>query len=506
MKPNTKRTLVFLTVIIIVALALSYLILSDGEVTAHSKLPSGTRTPTVAVGDTHGVILAGDGSLWTWGDCEHGWHVLGLGTNVLTQPTLRRIGNDTNWVNVAVGGSTTLALKADGSIWGWGENFNGQLGNGSGTRDYATPVRAAPGNDWKQVACGASHGLALKRDGSLWSWGNDWAGQLGHGTTNSSRTPAQVGASTNWTRIWANLIQNVAQQKDGTLWFWGWDYSGSEKGSSISLPTRVSADTNWVDVGMGEWMVFAIKSDGTLWTWGRRAHVYSNATNTNQDSAPVQVGHDTDWRSCAQFGAPCPLFMKRDGSLWCLDARDEGGVTVVTKLLQQLVTKDQLTTRADNTVLGGDPSFGIVKELRINYQVDGTNVVATFREGSPVTLLGYGKPLKITRALYGDPKLFAEVDRYPEKDFLYEPARLRRVELKKDIAGFCGGRHGFGVALTTNGEVWQWGEVLGRSKSAPFPLPVVAKLLRQVKVQNDLDHTTPITLQKPLPLEKTSAE
>src|SRR5579862_3891947 len=87
------------------------------------------------------------------------------------------------------------------------------------------------------------HGVALKRDGTLWSWGNNWAGQLGDGTTNYSRVPVQVGSSTNWTRIWANLIENVGQQTDGTLWFWGWDYTRSQRGYSIPVPTRVSSDT-----------------------------------------------------------------------------------------------------------------------------------------------------------------------------------------------------------------------------------------------------------------------
>jgi alpha-tubulin suppressor-like RCC1 family protein len=176
-------------------------------------------------------------------------------------------------VNLAVGGSSTLALKSDGTIWAWGENIYGQLGDGTTVRDQASPVRSVPGDDWKQVATAGPHSVALKRDGTLWSWGNNWAGQLGDGTTNHSRVPVRVGSSTNWIRVWANLIQNVGQQTDGSLWFWGWDYTRSQKGSSIPVPTRVSPDTNWVDVGMGDWMAFAIKSDGTLWAWGRQAHM-----------------------------------------------------------------------------------------------------------------------------------------------------------------------------------------------------------------------------------------
>ncbi|MGZ4964260.1 MAG: RCC1 domain-containing protein, partial [Limisphaerales bacterium] len=411
MTPRTKRRLTVTVATIVVAILLSVALIPKLFLPSPSKLPTGTRAPAVAIGTSHGVILAPDGTLWTWGDSTlHGWNVLGLGTNVVKQPTLRQIGADTNWVNVAVGGSTTLALKSDGSMWGWGENLSGQVGDGTGSRQHPTPVRSLPGNDWKQVACAGPHSVALKRDGSLWSWGNNWAGQLGNGTTNNSRTPVRVGSSTNWTRIWADLIQNVAQQNDGSLWFWGWDYSKSSKGSSISVPTRVSPDTNWVDVGMGDWMDFAIKSDGTLWAWGRLAHCFSTAQNSTLNSSPVQVGRDTDWRACAHFQSSTPLFMKRDGSLWVLDGSEHRGAAVVTKLVQNLVTNNQLNCIANSDTLGGDSAFSVVKRLQITYQLNGTNAVADFREDATVHLGDADSKLTITRALYGDPKKFADLE------------------------------------------------------------------------------------------------
>jgi alpha-tubulin suppressor-like RCC1 family protein len=173
------------------------------------RLPTGTGTPAVAIGHNHAVILASDGSLWTWGENGFGWQVLGLGSSIRTQACLRRIGLEANWVNIAVCGSTTLALKTDGTIWAWGENLYGQLGDGTMAPDQASPVRSVPGNDWKQVASGGSHSVALRQDGTLWSWGNNAGGQLGDGTTNWSRIPVRVGSSTNWVRIWANLLQNA---------------------------------------------------------------------------------------------------------------------------------------------------------------------------------------------------------------------------------------------------------------------------------------------------------
>src|SRR5438876_1152893 len=210
-----SKWVAFLTILLVLAL----IFLSTPQGISTRRLPTGSIRASVAIGDSHGVILASDGSLWTWGGDAFGWQVLGLGTNIRTQACLRRIGTETNWVNIAVGGSTTLAVKSDGTLWAWGENLSGQLGDGTTARDRASPVRSVPGTDWKQVATAGPHSVALKKDGALWSWGNNWAGQLGDGTTNHSRSPVQVGSSTNWTRIWANLIENVGQQTDGSLWF-----------------------------------------------------------------------------------------------------------------------------------------------------------------------------------------------------------------------------------------------------------------------------------------------
>ncbi len=498
-----RPSLVVLAVfVVIAALVLLLVQLSRERNEARWKLPAGKGKPCVAIGANHGVILASDGSLWTWGEDGFGWHVLGLGTNVTTQASLRRIGSEINWVNVAVGSSTTLALKSDGTIWGWGENLYGQLGNGSTVPDCAVPVRSAPGNDWQQVAAAGPHSVALKRDGTLWSWGNNWAGQLGNGTTNYSRVPVQVGSSTNWTKIWANLIANVAQQKDGSLWFWGWDYSRSTKGSSIPAPTRVSADTNWVDVGLGDWMVFAIKSDGTLWAWGRNAHLYTGAPPA-ANSLPMQVGTNSDWRACATFASSCPLFMNRDGSLWAMDLSDHRGVANVTGILTGLVTNNQLSIVADSTTLGGDPAFGIFKALQITYSLGGTNQISTFAENATVDLGKASQTLTITRALYGNSNLFSSFASTQLAGSNAPPAQLRRIPFDKDVAAFCGGRHLLGVALTSDGEVWAWGEALGKHTLGIPPLQFCSRLLNRLGLPVKWGEPGPVIFKAPTRLSTT---
>src|SRR4051812_38330515 len=115
-------------VFLIFVFVLLIILLTHSGARLSLKLPTGRGRAVVALGDSHGVILASDGSLWVWGEQLSGWPALGLG-KVECQTSLRRLGADTNWVDVAAGGSHTIALKADGTIWAWGENYGWQLGD-----------------------------------------------------------------------------------------------------------------------------------------------------------------------------------------------------------------------------------------------------------------------------------------------------------------------------------------------------------------------------------------
>ena len=290
--------------------------------TGRMKLPTGNVAPMIAYSYSRCVIiLASDGSLWSWGEESSGWPVLGLG-NIHNTVSLRRIGNENDWASVAVGDSQCLAIKSDGTLWGWGENLSYQLGDGTKiTRP--TPVPSIPGNDWKQAATGTSS-FAIKNDGTLWAWGSDWSGELGIGSTQRTITNAiQVGTSTNWTKILGGGIQTVGLQSEGSLWFWG-SLDGDGRGTNNFLvPTRMSPDTNWIDACFGYFTVLALKSDGTLWTFGLEANFYVGTDDTNLITTPTQIGTENDWQSFSSAqGCFYHLLRKKDGSLWALDASE----------------------------------------------------------------------------------------------------------------------------------------------------------------------------------------
>ena len=376
---KTKTMVVAGVVLIALSLGVGYVGLfsrSHGRYPGKLKLPTGRVTPEMGFQFLHGVVLAADGSLWAWGDEDTGWPVLGL-PGIQHTVSLRRIGKETDWVSVAVGTQHNLAIKSDGTLWGWGANFRCQLGDGT-TTTRATPIPSAPGNDWVQAAASGVHSLAQRRDGTLWAWGDNWAGQLGIGTVVSSSIAVQVGSAHNWTKIWSHNVVNVGQQSDGSLWLWG--SLTSTTNDVLLVPTRVSVDTNWVDVSFGDSEVFAIKSDGSLWVWGREAQIYTGATDTKSNRIPTRVGTDSDWKSGGCAHIYYHLFLKKDGSLWALDAS------------------------ADHNPRGG----------------------------------------------------------------VLTPAKLKRIDLKKDFVAFATGRDNIGVALTRNGEVWTWGQVIGARAATDF--------------------------------------
>lgn len=307
------------------------------------KLPAGHHVPMISLGDSHGLILAPDGSMWSWGGEDRGWPVLGLGKMNLTA-NLVRIGLEKNWVLVSAGDAHNLALKSDGTIWAWGANFRGQLGDGrsggkltNGTLNLEPrPVHTVEGTDWVKVQAGFTTGYALKRDGSLWAWGLNNFGQLGIGSWADSPKAVQVGTATNWSTIRAGGVSAAGIQSDGSLWIWGGSprlgNTAPQSPQNLLVPVRLTSDTNWVDVSVAFNLWLALKSDGTLWAWGRNAHTF---TGGSQDACeiPTQIGHETDWQSIrSSRGGFYHLLKKRDGTFWKMDASDDHTTVKLSKV------------------------------------------------------------------------------------------------------------------------------------------------------------------------------
>jgi alpha-tubulin suppressor-like RCC1 family protein len=214
----------------------------------------------VAAGESHRLAIQPDGSLLAWGDNRNGQ--LGNGSNI---PSASPVKVGAGFVQVAAAGNYSLAIKTDGSLWGWGDNRTGQLGNGS-LKQTNTPGHI--GNDYAQVAASHWHALAVKTDGSLWAWGSNTYGQLGNGTLEAMAVPTRIGSG--FVQVSTSGSHTVAVKSDGTLWAWGDNRDGQLGiGSMVSSSVPVLVGDGFSSAAASPYaLTLAIKSDGTLWVSG----------------------------------------------------------------------------------------------------------------------------------------------------------------------------------------------------------------------------------------------
>ena len=266
-------------------------------------IAGGTNWNQVGCGYYHTSATKKDGTLWCWGYNGYGQ----LGTNNITNVSspIQVVGAATNWVQTACGYHFTGGRKTDGTLWFWGRNNNGQLGdNTSGfANNRSSPVQtAAIGTNWTTFACGWFHTAAIKADGTLWTWGNNYNGQLGDNTRIHRSSPVQtVTGGTNWKQVSCGSGHTAAIKTDGTLWAWGVNYGnlGDNTSTRKSSPVQtVAATTNWKQVACGNGGTYAIKTDGTLWVWGNNSFGQAGTNNaTTAFSSPVQTfGGGNTWK------------------------------------------------------------------------------------------------------------------------------------------------------------------------------------------------------------------
>jgi RHS repeat-associated protein len=294
-------------------------------------------------GNDVGVALKANGTVWSWGYNNQG--ELGTGnTTVYNQLTPIQVvgpggtGFLTGVTHVAAGGQHSLALKADGSVWAWGQNSYGQLGSNDGAASHSTPVEvvgpAGSGflSNVVAIAAGLSMSVAVKADGTVWAWGDNEFGQFGNGTDyvvgplRSSPTPVQtlgpggVGVLSGITQLAIGQEHVIARKADGTAWGWGHNSSGETgngkaDGAGQLTPAQIvgPAGTGFLsgvsEVGAGSFFSGAVLSNGTVWTWGSN-NIYGalgngTTTGTNQPY-PTQVVGPSGSGALAGVAQPGP--------------------------------------------------------------------------------------------------------------------------------------------------------------------------------------------------------
>jgi LruC domain-containing protein len=268
------------------------------------------------------MAIANDGTLWGWGYNLNGQLGNGTYTNATSPMPL-----GTGYATLSPGAGHTLAIKTDGTLWAWGENDYGEVGIGTVTaQGINTPVQVGNASNWAAISAGRYHSLAVTTDGSLYAWGRNnnasqaaGAGQLGNNTTTDSSVPILIG--TGYSQVAAGTFFSAALKTDGTVWTWGWSKfdplgNGVEGSPSVSVLAPAQIMSGVITLTTGSYQGYAIKADHSLWVWG---YNYFGTLGNGMSGAtanvntPVQVATGI---ASAHGAMNFSAVLKLDGTIW----------------------------------------------------------------------------------------------------------------------------------------------------------------------------------------------
>jgi alpha-tubulin suppressor-like RCC1 family protein len=318
--------------------------ITSNSIDAVTTFAGGTNWKQVSSGGYHTSAIKTDGTLWTWGSNSSG--ELGIADASNRNTPITTLAGGTNWKQVSCGNNYTSAIKTDGTLWTWGNNSFGQLGRGEdfsrtpvttiagGTNwAYISSGYAGDADEPKPIACGYNHTSAIKTDGTLWTWGYNNNGELGNNAINQIHTPVTTFAGgIDWRSVSAGQYHTAAIKTDGTLWNWGLNNAGypntntlgtnTDGANKVTPVTTFAGGTNWKQVSCGRLHTAAVKQDGTLWTWGSGTGLYSTFTGalgvgdlSGRNTPVTTFAGGTDWKQVS-CGYSHTAAVKTDGTLW----------------------------------------------------------------------------------------------------------------------------------------------------------------------------------------------
>ncbi|MEI6088925.1 MAG: T9SS type A sorting domain-containing protein [bacterium] len=260
--------------------------------------------------------LSSYSTLWGWGGNEYGQ--LGEGSYPSGRGLPVQLNTD-NWLMVSSGWTHSLGIKSDSTLWAWGENKFGELGNGTGKTSYI-PIQIGTEKNWKLITAGQYSSFAIKSDGTLWAWGCNTVGNLGDSTNIDRLQPVQIGKKI------LGKVKNVfttgkgaaAINESGYLFKWGYNEVDTLEDGTLkqrNYPVNIFNSDKWLTISMSVDHILAIKPNGTLWAWGKNNWGQLGDGTFIKKLIPVQIGNDSDWVdiSCER---DVNIALKKNGTIW----------------------------------------------------------------------------------------------------------------------------------------------------------------------------------------------
>jgi alpha-tubulin suppressor-like RCC1 family protein len=349
-----------------------------------------TGIAAIAAGTSHSLALTTGGNVYAWG--ANGSGQLGIGPTPTSTATPTQVTTLSNVVAIATGANHSLAVKSDGTMWAWGANGSGQLGDGS-TTNRNTPVQVTESSTVNllsitAVAAGANHSLAVKSDGTAWAWGLNGNGQVGIGSTSSPQTRAvQVNTLTGVTAVEGGEYHSVARTSDGTAWAWGYNaygQLGTSNNNQATSPLEVVGLPGVTHVRAGQHFSMALASDWNVSTWG----IYTALGTTSTSSSNVAV---TLWSLppivAISAGDGHAVVLAQDGSVWSWGANGRGqigdGTTLQRKTPVQ-VADASFAWKAATPVLGtAAGTYNTTLSVTITTSTSGATIYYTTDGSTP---------------------------------------------------------------------------------------------------------------------------
>ncbi len=432
----------------------------------------------IAAGDNFSLALRADGTVFAWG--TNGFGQIGNGTFGGNFDVPTQVNTISNIIAIAAGDSHCLALQSNGTLWSWGSNTNGQLGEGTRVFAINSPVEVVDIKDIKlmgqgSIAAGARHSMALLNDGTVMTWGDNSFGQLGDGSLVDSNLPVDVIGLKCAIFVGAGSVHSLAIRNDGTVWSWGDNFLGQlgngEFGGFSTTPVKVKGIEGVTDIACGEFHNLALKSDKKIRAWGNNTDgQLGDGTFRGGRDIPVLV-KDIDSVKAIAAGESFSIALKEGGKVFAWGDNTFGqlgdGTLISRTFPEEVIGLPKIVKIA----AGGGFSLAIDCDGKVwswglndfGQLGDGTTVDKTV----PVMVENLDKVVDIecgnshALAIRADGTLFAwgrndsgELGIGFFGDNSTVPVQVVNISNVKAISG--GGEHS--LAITCDGKVFAWGD------------------------------------------------